>query len=97
MLIVLILASFILAGMLPQGLIWLKIKRWQSRLAIKEHLVIYNQLFCHVNGFALSKKARAKLDAFEYLYGEIEFTSFIALLALANPDKETVFYDLGSV
>lgn len=81
---------------LPRLLRWIKIARWKKRLAVNKHLKAYNQLFNDVNGFLLSKKARVRGDAFEYLYGEIEFTSFIALLALANPSKETVFLDLGS-
>ena len=40
--------------------------------------------------------ARQKQDAIEYVYGEIEFLPFIALLSLDKPDSKTVFYDLGS-
>lgn len=49
-----------------------------------------------MDGFALSKTARTTFDAPEYCYGEIEFISFIALLSLCEPTKDTVFYDLGS-
>jgi hypothetical protein len=53
-------------------------------------------LFSAVNGFELSRNARINHDAFEYVYGEICFAPFIALLSLAKPDENTVFYDLGS-
>lgn len=44
----------------------------------------------------LSQQARKTQDAFDYVYGEINFLSFVALLSLAKPDNTTVFYDLGS-
>lgn len=72
------------------------IKRWKRRYNIDQHRTAFSKLFLQVNGFELSKKAREQHDAFEYVYGEIEFISFVALLAQCNPDKDTVFYDLGS-
>ncbi|WP_242602198.1 hypothetical protein [Legionella nagasakiensis] len=44
----------------------------------------------------MSRKARENQDAMEYLYGEVDFISFIALLSCARPNKNTIFYDLGS-
>lgn len=73
-----------------------KIRRWQDALAISKHLAVFQQLYADVNGFALSKKARLGGDAFEYVYGEIEFESFTALLSLCHPNSSTIFYDLGS-
>ncbi|ETO94469.1 hypothetical protein [Legionella oakridgensis] len=74
----------------------MRINIWRKKLHIKQHLNIYQQLFADINGFKLSRKARASQDAMEYLYGEIDFVSFIALLSCTNPTKNTVFYDLGS-
>ncbi|MDA9271781.1 hypothetical protein N9Q05_00135 [bacterium] len=72
------------------------LKRWQKTLNLDRHSAIYNQLFASTNGFLLSRQARTHGDAMEYVYGEIDFTSFIALLSLLKPDNTTVFYDLGS-
>ncbi len=72
------------------------IKRWRKALALDTHEPVYRQLYSGVDGFALSREARRQHDAIDYVYGEIDFTSFIALLSLANPGENTVFYDLGS-
>ena len=63
---------------------------------IPQHAKTFHKLYAEVNGFALSKIARAGNDAMEYVYGEILFEPFIALLSLTHPDENTVFYDLGS-
>jgi hypothetical protein len=73
-----------------------QIKRWQKSLNLAEHAHIFQQLYQNSNGFILSQHARRNHDAMEYVYGEIEFFSFIALLSLIHLDKNTVFYDLGS-
>ena len=73
-----------------------KIKRWANSLNLPQHSQVFNELFCNTDGFALSKLAREKQDAFAYTYGEIEFLSFIALIGLTHPDENTRFYDLGS-
>jgi hypothetical protein len=70
--------------------------RWFRALNLKTHQRHFDELYQAVNGFALSQIARQKGDAMEYTYGEIEFIPFIALLSLVHPDKDTVFYDLGS-
>ena len=72
------------------------IKRWQRALNLDAHEKAYNQLFNHLNGFTLSRQARINNDAMEYVYGEIDFISFIALLSCTRPTANTVFYDLGS-
>lgn len=72
--------------------IWL----WRRRLKLKQHALQFNQLYQGVNGFILSKQARQQKDACEYVYGEIEFESFIALLSLCRIHSDSVFYDLGS-
>ena len=71
-------------------------KRWRKALHLDTHAFIYQQLFASVDGFALSRLARMDHDAFDYTYGEIDFIAFIALLFLAKPNPDTVFYDLGS-
>lgn len=73
-----------------------KIWRWQRSLALKKHISIFNVVTNDIDGFALSRKARTRGDAFEYVYGEIDFKSFVALLTLTKPNQHTVFYDLGS-
>jgi len=73
-----------------------RIKRWRKSLAMDRHLAIFNTLYANVNGFQLSQRAREGNDAVEFVYGEIDFESFIALLSLCNPDSDSIFYDLGS-
>jgi hypothetical protein len=72
------------------------IQQWCHQLDLNKHAACYQQLFHDIDGFFLSKTARGKHDAFEYTYGEIQFTSFIALISLTHPNAQTVFYDLGS-
>lgn len=73
-----------------------KIKRWSQSLDLDHHAQVFEDLFRPTDGFLLSKQARQASDAFDYTYGEIEFLSFIALIALTHPDENTQFYDLGS-
>ena len=72
------------------------IKRWYKSLSINKHLVYFQHLFSDIDGFLLSRQSRALNNAIEYTYGEIDFISFTALLSMAKPDCNTVFYDLGS-
>ena len=73
-----------------------RITQWKKSLDLEKHSLIFQQLYQKINGFSLSRKARSRKDSLEYIYGEIEFVPFIALLSLVNPDNKTVFYDLGS-
>lgn len=73
-----------------------RIKRWRKSFGLDKHIFIFNQLYAHVNGFQLSLHARQQNNAPEYVYGEIDFESFIALLSLCEPNVDSVFYDLGS-
>ena len=70
--------------------------RWRRKLALNKHCTTFERLFASMDGFALSRRARIGCDAMEYVYGEIEFVPFIALLSLVRPDINTIFYDLGS-
>lgn len=72
-----------------------RIKQWQKSLNLPRHAQVFQQIYHNINGFVLSKQARQEHDSIEYVYGEIEFLSFIALLSLTKPDDKTVFYDLG--
>jgi predicted RNA methylase len=74
----------------------IRINRWAKALSLKKHAQTFQKLYQNINGFILSKKERQKHDALDYVYGEIEFLSFIALLSLTHPNRHTVFYDLGS-
>ncbi|HHF7347457.1 TPA: hypothetical protein ACPSKE_000617 [Legionella feeleii] len=74
----------------------IKLRRWRKSLHLNKHHKVYRQLYANVDGFALSKAERTRQDAPEYVYGEIDFESFIALLSLGKPGPSTVFYDLGS-
>ena len=78
--------------------VWRKftIWRWRRAFAIDKAESVFKSLYLNVNGFALSREARREQDAIDYIYGEIEFTSFIALLTLVKPNQNTLFYDLGS-
>ncbi|PIY68950.1 hypothetical protein COY90_03195 [Candidatus Roizmanbacteria bacterium CG_4_10_14_0_8_um_filter_39_9] len=58
----------------------------------------FEQLYLHVDGYAISKKAISKLSRYYsgYMYGEITYRGFLRMLAMARPKKNEVFYDLGS-
>ncbi len=86
----------LLAVSIPHWLRGLAYKRWHKKRALDQHLSAYIELYATVNGFTLSHAARHTRDAMEYVYGEIDFIPFIALLSLTKPDENTVFYDLGS-
>lgn len=91
--------------LLALGLVWFaswqrkkplrKIKTWSKGLSLGKHLAVFETLYRDINGFILSKEARRGQDAIQYVYGEIEFIAFIALVSKARVNKETVFYDLG--
>lgn len=73
-----------------------RIRRWKNQLNLDKHALVFERIYSSVDGFKLSRHARQKQDALEYVYGEIDFISFIALLSLAKPSPQTIFYDLGS-
>ncbi len=73
-----------------------KIRRWQNRLQVKKHLAHLNQISAHINGFELSRITRQETDAYEYVYGEIDSQSLLALLSLIPLNSNSIFYDLGS-
>lgn len=73
-----------------------RLNRWRQSLELDHHQAVFNNLYARADGFQLSKSARQGKDAIEYVYGEIDFESFIALLSLCKPDSSSIFYDLGS-
>lgn len=89
-----LLVVFILLFYSQQKKRWL-IHRWQKSLDLQHHLNTFNAIYNKVDGFKLSRQARERYDTLDYIYGEINFLSFIALLSLAKPNEDTVFYDLG--
>lgn len=97
--ILICLAYLVIILLVPTGRYLIKkykISVWRKALNLDMHHACFLKLYESVDGFSLSKQARASGDAFEYTYGEIEFLSFIALISLTHPDQNTVFYDLGS-
>ena len=85
------------------GIFWLfsgrhkrQLIRWRRSLELDHHQAVFENLYARADGFQLSKSARQGKDAIEYVYGEIDFESFIALLSLCKPDSNSIFYDLGS-
>ena len=83
-------------GLFNRILLKRRVKRWRQDLALSQHGTVFGELYQSTDGYGLSRQAREGNDAIEYVYGEIEFESFIALIALCKPNSNTVFYDLGS-
>jgi len=73
-----------------------RVKRWRRGLDLERHEPAFDRLYQPVDGFSLSRQARQDGDAPEFVYGEVEFESFVALLSVCRVDSGTVFYDLGS-
>lgn len=94
--LLLIVAGIITALHYPNWRRNRQIQRWRQSLALDEHEPHYQALYADVNGFALSRSARCQQDDIAFIYGEIKFNPFIALLSLCPIGPETVFYDLGS-
>lgn len=59
---------------------------------------ILQDLYRDINGATLSRAERDRLhtDAYSLVYGEIDFYAFQQMLAVAAPQKDEIFYDLGS-
>lgn len=69
---------------------------WKRSMRLQHHLSTILNISKDLNGFYLSKQARVKFDAMEYVYGEIDLAGFVALMALGDLDTTSIFYDLGS-
>ena len=55
----------------------------------------YDRIYEGISGHALSMRDRPKQDS-SFVYGEIVFDTFVALLARAAPARGEVFCDLGA-
>lgn len=73
-----------------------QVRRWRKCLLLDKHQKAFTRLYAPINAFELSQQSRSERDAIEYIYGEANFESFIAVIALCHPNQDTVFYDLGS-
>lgn len=81
---------------LPQLVNNRRLTKWRRAVNLQNHYQVYHSIYATVNGFALSKNNRMINDAPEYVYGEIEFEPFLALLSLCRLSADSIFYDLGS-
>lgn len=59
---------------------------------------IFNHLYDDVDGYAISRFARKKINYrnITHTYGEVLFSTFWDILLRVNPKKNSVFYDLGA-
>lgn len=59
---------------------------------------IFENLYKNIDGISISLKERNELNitSKEFVYGEINFDSFIELVEKIKPNKNDIFYDLGS-
>lgn len=73
-----------------------RLKALAKKLQLTQKKNLFKEIYHDINGFSLSKIARHNKDVYEYTYGEIDFLGFILLINLIKPEKNTVFYDLGS-
>jgi len=74
---------------------YLAIRKWKKVYEIDKHIQDINQYFEDINGYTLSKNARDEAPSLALTYGEIDLESFLALVSLAKPSPDTIFYDLG--
>ncbi|MGA2654523.1 MAG: hypothetical protein ABSF18_00900 [Gammaproteobacteria bacterium] len=73
--------------------------RWLvKRKKTQQAIALCHQLYQNCCGFTLAIDARTQqqLFSYEYIYGEINYHSFIKLLNKCEITSESVFYDLGS-
>ena len=70
-------------------------RRWLKALNIPNHLATINQVYQDTSGHILSQEARLAHPDLALTYGEIELESFLALLSLTQPNRDTIFIDLG--
>lgn len=73
-----------------------QVYHWRKTWALSEHEGNFNEIYQGIDGFLISKSARSEQDALDYIYGEIKFIPFIALLSQVDINQETIFCDFGS-
>jgi hypothetical protein len=71
-------------------------RAWEKHYQIPKHLQTIESLYQDFDGYIISKQARETAPSLALTYGEINLYSFLALMSLAKPNRDTVFYDLGS-
>jgi SAM-dependent methyltransferase len=74
---------------------WLALQNEGKKFQVNEQ--IFNALFQGFDAASVSKaeRKRLRIDSDEFVYGEIEFPSFIAILESVEPKEYENFYDLG--
>jgi len=67
-------------------------------MAIDNSKEIFDFLYKNIDGRAISLAAKTKLTSWYmgHIYGEVTYRGFLRILALVKPNKNEVFYDLGS-
>ena len=58
---------------------------------------LFNTLYCRTNSESISRseRNRLKIDEDDFIYGEIEFASFVGVLEKLSLQSGGIFYDLG--
>lgn len=76
----------------------LQIKKHPQYKHIRKLHQNFVRYYDKINAHAASRRERARLrlEADDFVYGEIVFMSFYLLLERASPRREEIFYDLGS-
>ncbi len=74
---------------------WMGLQKSGREFQLNEQ--IFNTLYQGIDSSNVSRaeRNRLKIDSDEFVYGEIEFPSFIAILESVEPKKYEHFYDLG--
>lgn len=74
---------------------WMGLQNEGKQFQVNEQ--IFNTLFHGIDASSISRaeRTRLKIDSDEFVYGEIEFPSFIAILESIEPKPYEHFYDLG--
>jgi hypothetical protein len=69
--------------------------QWKKR---RQTLASCRQLYHDIPSFSLATQARIQqqLFSYEYIYGEIDYKSFMKLLNMCEINTASIFYDLGS-
>lgn len=69
--------------------------QWKKR---RQTVASCQQLYHNIPSFSLAKQARMQqqLFSYEYIYGEIDYKSFMKLLDRCEIRSASIFYDLGS-
>ena len=71
-------------------------KRFDRSISYKQNQTFFNDLYYDIDGYEASRQSKDNLKQSRYIYGEVEFYCFSALLSLIKPKPEDVFIDLGS-